>query len=94
MPGSVSGLPGDGSFYNSGKGFLMADDTASKVLNITNGPITMEAWRDYELEGVHLTRLEVEALRERVRGGGTGGLAIENKREQAEWDQKAAKLGF
>jgi len=57
-------------------------------------PITMEAWRDYELEGVHLTRLEVEALRERVRGGGTGGLAIENKREQAEWDQKAAKLGF
>ena len=41
---SPSGLSGDGSFYNSGKGFLIADDTSSKVLNITNGPITMEAW--------------------------------------------------
>jgi len=41
---SPSGLPGDGSFYNSGKGFLMADDTANKVLNIPSGPITMEAW--------------------------------------------------
>ena len=41
---SPSGLPGDGSFYNSGKGFLVADDSASQVLNITNGPITMEAW--------------------------------------------------
>lgn len=41
---SPSGLPGDGSFYNSGKGFLVADDSGSQVLNITNGPITMEAW--------------------------------------------------
>ena len=41
---SPSGLPGDGSFYNNGKGFLLADDSASGVLNITNGPITMEAW--------------------------------------------------
>src|SRR6478736_3552713 len=41
---SPSGLPGDKSFFNSGKGFLIADDSASQVLNITNGPITMEAW--------------------------------------------------
>src|SRR6187549_711256 len=32
---SPSGLPGDGSFVNSGKGFLVADDSTSKVLNIT-----------------------------------------------------------
>jgi hypothetical protein len=41
---SPSGQPGDGSFSNLGKGFLIANDSASKVLNITNGPITMEAW--------------------------------------------------
>jgi hypothetical protein len=41
---SPSGLPGDGSFVNSGRGFLVADDSAEKVLAITNGPITMEAW--------------------------------------------------
>jgi Concanavalin A-like lectin/glucanases superfamily/Immunoglobulin I-set domain len=40
---SPSGQPGDGSFANLGRGFLMGDDT-NKVLNITNGPITMESW--------------------------------------------------
>ena len=57
-------------------------------------PVAMEAWRDYELEAVRLTRLEIEALREKVRGGGTGALRSENKREQAEWDEKAARLGL
>lgn len=40
---SPSGLPGDGSFFNLGKGFIIANDSA-KALAITNGPITMEAW--------------------------------------------------
>jgi hypothetical protein len=40
---SPSALPGDGSFSNLGNGFLMANDT-TRVLEITNGPITMEAW--------------------------------------------------
>lgn len=53
-------------------------------------PITMEAWRDYELESVRLTRLEVEA----IRGGGERTLATENARERAEWDAKRAKLGL
>ena len=57
-------------------------------------PIAMEAWRDYELDALHLTRLEVEAIREKLRAGGTGALRSENKREQAEWEQKAAKLGL
>jgi len=34
-------------------------------------PITMEAWRDYELEALHLTRLEVEAIKS-LRSGGDG----------------------
>ncbi len=41
---SPSGLLGDRSLTNLNRGFLIADDSASKVLNITNGPITMEAW--------------------------------------------------
>ncbi len=57
-------------------------------------PVTMEAWRDYELEAVRLTRLEVEALKEKIGGGGTGELRSENKREKAEWVEKAARLGF
>lgn len=56
-------------------------------------PITMEAWRDYELESVRLTRLEVEAIRN-IRSGGGGALATDNKREQAEWEAKQRKLGL
>ena len=52
-------------------------------------PITMEAWRDYELESVRLTRLEVEAIR-----GGKAAIATENKREQAEWEEKKKGLGL
>ena len=40
---SPSAQPGDGSFSNLGNGFLMATDT-TRVLDITNGPITLEAW--------------------------------------------------
>jgi thymidylate synthase (FAD) len=52
-------------------------------------PITMEAWRDYELESVRLTRLEVEALR-----AGHIQLDTENKREQTEWESKRTRLGL
>ncbi len=51
-------------------------------------PITCEAFEDYRLGAAHLTRLEIEALR-------TGQpLATDNKREQAEWQAKRAKLGL
>jgi thymidylate synthase (FAD) len=56
-------------------------------------PLTMEAFRDYEMESVRLTRLEIEALRSQ-RAGGTGELATDNKREQDEWREKRAKLGL
>jgi thymidylate synthase (FAD) len=57
-------------------------------------PIALEAFGDYEMDSVRLTKLEVEALRERVTGGGTGALRTENKREQSEWEQKSARLGL
>jgi thymidylate synthase (FAD) len=56
-------------------------------------PITMEAWRDYELESLRLTRLEIAALRD-LQSGGPGTLATENKREIAEWETKRKSLGL
>jgi thymidylate synthase (FAD) len=56
-------------------------------------PITMEAWRDYELESVRLTRLELEAVRS-ARGGKPGPISTDNKREQAEWEAKRTLLGL
>lgn len=52
-------------------------------------PIAMEAWRDYELDSIRLTRLEVESLR-----AGEPLLRSDNKREQAEWDEKRSRLGM
>ncbi len=51
-------------------------------------PITMEAFRDYMLESVQLTRLEIEAIRE-----GRAEIDTANSREQAEWQQKRRMLG-
>lgn len=56
-------------------------------------PVTVEAWRDYHQSGVHLSRLEVEALRS-LGSGGAGDLSTPNKREQAEWAAKRASLGL
>lgn len=52
-------------------------------------PITMEAFRDYEMESIRLTRLEIEAMR-----GGKAEIDTTNKREQAEWTAKRSKLGL
>ncbi len=61
-------------------------------------PITMEAFRDYELESVRLTKLEIEALRQAAAGtpGGLKDVPLnsDNKREQSEWAEKKAKLGL
>lgn len=51
-------------------------------------PITCEAFEDYRLSAVTLSRLELDALRS------GGALASTNKREQAEWEAKRAKLGL
>jgi thymidylate synthase (FAD) len=52
-------------------------------------PLTMEAFRDYELGSVRLTRLELDALR-----SGAATIASDNKREQAEWDAKRKSMGL
>jgi thymidylate synthase (FAD) len=51
-------------------------------------PVAAEAFLDYNFGGVHLTRLEVEAIK------ASKPLATENKRENAEWDEKRKKLGL
>jgi thymidylate synthase (FAD) len=57
-------------------------------------PVTMEAFRDYRLEGLNLTRLEVDAVRAKLRGEGDGSLDSKNKRERDEWEQKRGRLGL
>ena len=51
-------------------------------------PIAAEAFVDYQLGDMHLTRLEIEAIK-------TGQpLKSDNKRENAEWLEKKEKLGL
>jgi len=56
-------------------------------------PVTVEAFRDYRLEALHLTRLEVEALKRRLEGGEPT-LDTKNSREREEWEQKRKHLGL
>ncbi|MBM4113269.1 MAG: FAD-dependent thymidylate synthase, partial [Phycisphaerae bacterium] len=51
-------------------------------------PIACEAWRDYDFESMHLTRLEVDA----IKSGQP--LASTNKRENAEFEAKRRRLGL
>ena len=51
-------------------------------------PLACEAFADYELGGLHLTRLEIESMRSGQP------LASDNKREQAEWAAKRERLGL
>ena len=51
-------------------------------------PVACEAFEDYRLHGIHLSRLEIEAIR-------TGQpLGTDNKRETAEWEAKKPRLGL
>jgi thymidylate synthase (FAD) len=51
-------------------------------------PIAAEAFLDYNFESMRLTRLEIEAIK-------TGHpLKTENKRENAEWEEKKNRLGL
>ncbi len=44
LTNAPSGAPGDHSLQIQGAGYLMADDSTERALDITNGPITIEAW--------------------------------------------------
>jgi thymidylate synthase (FAD) len=51
-------------------------------------PVAAQAFKDYMLGSMRLSKLEIEAIR-------TGGpLATTNKRESAEWEQKKTTLGL
>ena len=51
-------------------------------------PIAAEAFLDYNFESMHLTRLEIEAIK-------TGQpINTTNKREAAEWEEKKKRLGM
>ena len=51
-------------------------------------PIAAEAFLDYNFGAMHLTRLEIEA----IRSGQP--LNTANKREAAEWEEKKKRLGM
>lgn len=51
-------------------------------------PIAAEAFADYDLGGMHLSRLEIDAMRSGEP------IATANKREMAEWEEKRKKLGL
>jgi len=63
-------------------------------------PVTFEAWNDYVWEGMTLSRMEIEALRdvlsyvEAGRGLGSPPImgTISNKREQQEWTDKFNRI--
>lgn len=71
---------------------------ADALLNLIKPivPVTIEAWDDYhDYRGaVKLTRLEIEAIKTMLDGKIVAPLNSDNKREQAEWVEKAAKLGL
>jgi len=52
-------------------------------------PMTMEAFTDYELESMSLTRLEIDAMR-----AGAAEIATQNNREREEWQAKRRRLGL
>jgi len=59
-------------------------------------PVCVEAWNDYHpmRNALKLTRLEVEALQKSLSGLKAVSLESSNKREQAEWMEKAKRLGM
>lgn len=71
---------------------------AEAILNLIKPivPFSVEAWEDYhDHRGAKkLTRLEIEALRSSLEGKKVCNLNSDNKREQAEWVEKAKLLGL
>lgn len=56
-------------------------------------PMTFEAFRDYELGAMRLSRLEIEAMRQSI-AGNPADIASDNKREREEWLAKQRALGI
>lgn len=71
---------------------------AEAMLNLIQPivPMAVEAWNDYnEFRGaVKLTRLEIDALLRSFSGQVVKNISSDNKREQAEWAEKALRMGL
>ena len=65
-------------------------DYATAMYNLIQPivPVAAEAFMDYEHDAMHLTRLEIEAIKNKQP------LDTTNKRETAEWDAKKSRLGL
>jgi thymidylate synthase (FAD) len=59
-------------------------------------PVAVEAWNDYHDHrgAAKLTSLEIDAINRTFVGGSVKNINSENKREQAEWIEKAVRLGL
>lgn len=59
-------------------------------------PVAVEAWNDYHdhRQAMKLTRLEMDAIRRTFAGQKVQPLDSDNKREQTEWIDKAARMGL
>lgn len=59
-------------------------------------PLAVEAWNDYHDHrgAMKLTRLEIEAIKKSLGGQKICVLESDNKREQTEWVEKAARMGL
>jgi hypothetical protein len=59
-------------------------------------PVAVEAWNDYHDHrgAMKLTKLEMEAINKTFVGQKVKPLDSDNKREQAEWVVKAARMGL
>jgi thymidylate synthase (FAD) len=59
-------------------------------------PWAMEAWNDYHpyRKAIKLTGLEIDAIKQSCEGFKVKGISSNNKREQAEWVEKAKLLGL
>lgn len=56
-------------------------------------PLTIEAWEDYDVNAIKLTRLEVEVL-QKMENNKVKMINTDNKREQNEWKEKCIKLNL
>jgi thymidylate synthase (FAD) len=59
-------------------------------------PVAVEAWNDYHpyRGAVKLSRLEIEAIKNSLKGSLVKALDSDNKREQAEWAEKVKLFNF
>ena len=69
---------------------------AEAMLNLIEPiiPMTIRAWKDYHINAMKLTKLEVDVLIKKLKGLQVEQIKSNNKREKDEWKAKIQKLGL